>query len=121
MARISRQRAMYCVSSLAQAAALAALEDSAHIRKAVENNTDQSEQLIAALSELGYTTTVPWANFLYCELGSDATTFAEQLRREGIAVRALEQWGAPQAIRITIGTPEQNDAFLRALRKLKNS
>ncbi len=87
MARISRQRAMYCVSNLAQAAALAALEDEAHIRKSIENN---------------------------------ATRFAEQLQHEGIAVRALELWGAPQAIRITIGTPGQNDALLRALRKVKN-
>ena len=121
IARISVQRALYCVSNLAQAAALAALEDFAHIRNAVANNTDQSQRLIAALSELGYATTLTWANFLYCELGRDSTRFAEQLRHEGIAVRALDQWGAPQAIRITIGTPEQNDALLRALRKLKNS
>ena len=120
MARLSRQRAMYCVSNLAQAAALAALEDEAHIRKSIENNADQSEQLIPALSKLGYTVTPPWANFLYCELGRDATRFAEQLQHEGIAVRALELWGAPQAIRITIGTPGQNDALLRALRKVKN-
>ena len=118
-ALISRQRAMYCVSSLAQAAAMAALEDSAHIRKAVENNTAQAERLVPALSELGYSTTVTWANFLYCDLGQDAGNFAARLQTEGIAVRALSQWGAPQAIRITIGTPEQNDALLRVLRKLK--
>ena len=45
IARISRQRSMYCVSALAQAGALAALEDSAHIRKAVENNTEESQRL----------------------------------------------------------------------------
>ncbi len=117
---ISRQRALYCVSNLAQAGALAALDDEAHIRKTVENNTDQSERLVHALSELGYATAVPWANFLYCELGRDATSVAEQLQHEGIAVRALAQWGAPQAIRITIGTPGQNDALLSALGKLKN-
>jgi histidinol-phosphate aminotransferase len=120
IASISRQRALYCVSNVAQAGALAALEDSAHIRKAVQNNTDQSERLTSALSELGYTIPVPWANFLYCEPGREATNFAERLQHEGIAVRALEQWGAPQAIRITIGTPEQNDALVRALRKLSN-
>ena len=121
VARVSRQRAMYCVSNLAQAAALAALKDSGHIRKAVENNTDQSERLIQAISKLGYAATVTWANFLYCELGQDARAFAERLEVEGIVVRALDQWGAPQAIRITIGTPGQNDALLTALRKLKDS
>jgi histidinol-phosphate aminotransferase len=118
---ISKQRALYCVSSLAQAGATAALDDEAHIRKAVENNTTQSERLVPALSDLGYVTTVPWANFLYCKLGRDATSLAERLQDEGIAVRALEEWGAPQAIRITIGTPEQNDALIVALKKLKNS
>ncbi len=120
-ARISRQRAMYCVSNLAQAAALAALQDSAHIRKAVENNTGQAERLVPEISELGYSTAPTWANFLYCELGQDAGNFAARLEAEGIVVRALAQWGAPQAIRVTIGTPEQNDAFLKALRKLKHA
>jgi histidinol-phosphate aminotransferase len=120
-ARISRQRAMYCVSTLAQAAALAALEDIAHIGKTVENNTDQSQRLIQAMSELGYRTTLTWANFLYCELGQNANQLVERLRREGIAVRGLDQWGAKEAIRITIGTPEQNGALLTALRKLKGS
>jgi histidinol-phosphate aminotransferase len=120
MEQISRQRALYCVSNLAQAGAQAALEDKAHIRRAVENNTDQSERLIHALSGLGCVPPVPWANFLYCELGRDAMKFAEQFRHLGIAVRSLEQWGAPQAIRITIGTPEQNDALLKALEKVKD-
>ena len=120
-ALISRQRAMYCVSNLAQAAALAALEDLAHIRKAVENNTAQAGRLVPAISELGYSTTATWANFLYCDLGKDAGTFAARLQAEGILVRALAHWGAPQAIRITIGTPEQNKALLRVLRKLKHA
>jgi histidinol-phosphate aminotransferase len=119
-ASISKQRALYCVSNLAQAGALAALDDEAHIRTAVENNTHQSERLIPALSDLGYPSTSTWANFLYCELGRDSTKFAERLSNEGIAVRPLGQWGAPRAIRITIGTPGQNDALLKALGKLND-
>jgi histidinol-phosphate aminotransferase len=60
-----------------------------------------------------------WANFLYCEIGRDARPFAERLKNEEIWVRPLEQWGAPEAIRITIGRPEQNDALLGAMTKLK--
>ena len=121
IARISRQRAMYCVSTLAQAGALAALEDSEHIRQAVENNTNQSQRLFQAISDVGYAVTPTWGNFLYCDIGQDARNFAERLRLEGILVRPLRPWGAPEAIRITIGTPEQNDALLQALRKLKSS
>ena len=121
IARISRQRSMYCVSSLAQAGALAALEDSAHIGKTVENNADQAERLFRAMAADGYAVIPTWGNFLYCDLGRDARTFAENLRLEGILVRSLEQWGAPESIRITIGRPEQNDALLQSLKKVKIS
>ena len=121
IARIAPQRSMYCVSSLAQAGALAAFEDSAHIRQAVENNTGQSERLFHAISGMGYAVTPTWGNFLYCEIGEDAKVAAERLRLEGILVRPLHQWGAPQAIRITIGTPDQNDALVRSMEKLRTS
>ncbi len=121
MARISPQRSMYCVSALAQAGALAALEDPAHIRKAVENNTRESQRLHRTLSDVGYAVTPTWGNFLYCRIGQAAGSFADRLRTEGIWVRPLEKWGAPEAIRITVGRPEQNDALLRAMKKLRIS
>ncbi len=121
IAQISRQRDVYGVSNLAQAAALAALGDQPHIRRTVENNTSESKKLLAALSDLGYAAPMPWANFLYCQLGTDARIFAARLHALGIRVRALDQWGDPRAIRITVGTPEQNHELLRALRKLRDS
>lgn len=119
IARIARQRSMYCVSSAAQAGALAALEDRNHIRRTVENNTAESQRLSQALAALGYAVAPTWANFLYCPLARNAAGFAEILRRGGIAVRPLGPWGAPEAVRITIGRPEQNDALLEALRQLR--
>lgn len=119
--QISRQRAMYCVSTFAQAGALAALDDEAHIRKTVENNTEQSKEMVQEIRALGYSVTETWTNFLYCEVGRSVAELAERLRVEDIAVRLLEQWGAPHAVRITIGTPEQNRVLLRALRKVRNS
>ena len=121
IARIARQRSMYCVSSLAQAGALAALEDSAHIRRTVENNTDQSERLFQAISGIGLYGHSHVGEFSLLRDGPRTLkVIAERLRLEGILVRPLEQWGAPQAIRITIGTPEQNDALLRAIEKLRS-
>jgi len=119
--RVARQRSLFCVSSLAQAGALAALVDQAHIRMTVENNSQQSDRLIPALLDLGITATTTWANFIYCEVGRNVASLVAGLRREGIAVRALENWGAPEAIRITIGTPQQNHALLEAIRKLRGS
>jgi histidinol-phosphate aminotransferase len=66
------------------------------------------------LSGLRYRVVPTSANFLFCDLGEDAAAFANRLQDEGVAVRPLESWGAPNCIRVTIGTPEQNEVFLRA-------
>ncbi|PYV71691.1 MAG: histidinol-phosphate transaminase [Acidobacteria bacterium] len=111
-------RSIFSVSSVAQAAALAALRDQEHISRAIENNSEQSEVLIANLNELGYSVPPTWANFVYCELGEDAARFAERLQAHGVVVQPLGLWGAPTAIRISVGTPEQNRRFLDAFEEV---
>ena len=118
MSYFARMRTTFSVSVVAQAAALAALNDEAHTQKTLKNNAEQSERLIAGITELGYRLVPTWANFLYCELGDDAAAVAKRLQSEGVIVRPLGPWGAPTAIRITIGTPEQNDTFLKAFKKV---
>src|ERR1022692_4150513 len=112
----ARMRNTYSVSSVAQAAALAAIDDHDHVQRAVENNATQYSVLSQGLSELGYRVVPTSANFLYCDLGEDAAAFANRLQDEGVAVRPLGLWGAANCIRVTIGTPEQNQAFLQAAR-----
>jgi histidinol-phosphate aminotransferase len=118
MSYFARMRTTFSVSSVAQAAALAALEDDAHTRKAVVNNGEQADWLVRRLTELGYQVLPTWANFVYCELGEDAAAVAKNLQNEGVIIRPLAPWGAPTAIRITIGTPEQNQTFLTAFKKV---
>lgn len=118
MAPIRSQRTIYCVSEVAQAGALAALDDETHVRRAVENNAHQAEVVRAALSKLEYATPITWGNFLYCEVDEDGGEVAGRLEREGVVVRALHDYGSPNAIRITIGTPEQNASFLQAFEKV---
>ena len=118
MSYFARMRTTFSVSSVAQAAALAALEDEAHTRKAVVNNSEQADWLVRRLTELGYRVRPTWANFVYCELGEDAAAVAKNLQNEGVIIRPLGPWDAPTAIRITIGTPEQNQTFLKAFKKV---
>lgn len=118
MSYFGRMRTTFSVSSVAQAAALAALEDEAHIEKVLANNTAQAPRLIEGIRELGYRIVPTWANFLYCELGEDSAAVAKQMQEEGVIIRPLGPWGAPTSIRITIGTPEQNEVFLNAFRKV---
>jgi len=51
-------------------------------------------------------------------MGDDAALVAKRLQAEGVIVRPLAPWDAPTAIRITIGTPEQNGIFLNAFKKV---
>jgi len=114
----ARMRNTFSVSSVAAAAALAAIDDADHIRHVVENNVMQSRVLSQGLSALGYRVVPTSANFVFCDLGEDAAAVANRLQEEGVAVRPLGHWGAPNCIRVTIGTPEQNQAFLQAAREL---
>lgn len=111
-------RSVFSVSSVAQAAASAALHDAEHIRHAVENNAEQAEILISELQKLSFSIPETWANFLYVDVGGDASQFADRLHDHGIIVQPLGLWGAPTAIRVSIGTPEQNEQFLNAMRRL---
>ncbi len=118
MSYFARMRTTFSVSAVAQAAAVAALDDETHTRKALSNNAQQAGVLVEGLSEMGYRPVPTWANFLYCEIGEDAATVAKRLQEEGVIIRPLGPWGAPTAIRITIGTPEQNEFFLKAFKKV---
>ena len=118
MSYFARMRTTFSVSVPAQAAALAAIEDDAHTQRALANNAEQAKVVLAGLAEAGYAPVPTWANFIYCDLGEDASEVAKKLQNEGVIIRPLGPWGAPRAIRITIGTPDQNQTFLQAFRKV---
>ncbi len=114
----ARMRNTFSVSSVGQAAAIASIDDTVQIRRVVENNFHQARTLSQGLVDLGHRVVPTAANFLFCDLGEDAAAVALFLREEGIAVKPLGAWGAPTSIRVTIGTPEQNQNFLHAMRKV---
>jgi len=118
LAYCARMRNTFSVSSVAQAAALAALDDQNHIARTVSNNAEQAQVLGLRLSEMGFRVVPTWANFLYCDMGRDAAEIVEQLRGEGVSVRPLGAWGAPTCVRVSIGTPEQNRFFLDAVERV---
>ena len=117
----TRMRSTFSVSSIAQAAAFAALDDRAHMAHTILNNSEQAQILGVALSEMGFRVVPTWANFLYCDLGREAGEIAEKLRGQGISVRPLGGWGAASCMRVSIGTAAQNNAFLGAMLKVWRS
>jgi histidinol-phosphate aminotransferase len=117
LAYCARMRNTFSVASLAQTAAIAAVDDTDHIHRIVANNAAQARVLGDGLSALGYRVVPTSANFLYFDAGEDASDFSDRLRNEGVSVRPLRAWGAANSIRVSIGTPEQNQFFLAAVRK----
>jgi histidinol-phosphate aminotransferase len=118
LAYCARMRDTFSVSSIAQAAAMAALDDQNHIQRVVGSNAEQALVLTEGLSQLGYKVVPTWANFVYCDVGEDAAALAGRLREEGVSIRPLNAWGAPTCIRVSVGTAEQNEFFLAALRRV---
>jgi histidinol-phosphate aminotransferase len=115
----ARMRNTFSVSSVAQAAAVAAIDDTEHVRRVVENNFLQARVLSQGLAGLGYRVVPTAANFIFCDLGEDAARVVNFLQDNGVAVKWLDSWGAAHCIRVTIGTPESNQAFLQAVRRVR--
>ena len=111
-----RVRTAFSVSGLAESAAVAALQDGEHIRRSVEQITHGAEFLTKELISLGFRVVPTTTNFIYFEAGSDAPNIVRRMQSAGVIVRGLTPWGIPEGIRVTVGTPEQNEKFLAALK-----
>ncbi len=121
IAYLARMKPAFMVSSLAEAAALAALADADHVQRAIENNAAGAKLLVPAIAGLGIRVVPTWANFLFCDIGEEAGPLCQALQQEGVIVRPMAGiWGAPHAFRVTIGTPEHNEQFLAALRRVRS-
>lgn len=118
MGYFARMKTAFMVSSLGEAGALAALADANHVQRAVRTNAAEAKLLTQAISDMGIRVTPTWANFLFCRVGEDAASLCRTLQDNGVIVRQMSgPWGAPEAFRVTVGTPEQNQQFLGALRR----
>jgi histidinol-phosphate aminotransferase len=115
LAEINKVRSPFNTSGVAQAAALAALDDHEHVRRSLESNRAGLEQLRRGLAAMGVRYVPSVTNFLLVELGTDAQPVAERLLSRGVIVRPMRWMGFPSAVRATIGTAEENEKFLAEL------
>jgi histidinol-phosphate aminotransferase len=117
---MNRIRQPFNVNSLAQAAAIAALNDQAFLRQGAQNNAEGYRQLVAAFEELGLEYVPSFGNFVLVRVGDDDGAGARvnlALLRQGVIVRPVGNYGLPQWLRISIGLPHENAAFIAALKK----
>lgn len=113
---LDRVRPIFNVSQPAQEAALASLHETDAIVMRVAHTRGARALLCATLASAGLGAQESQANFVYADVpGGDADGLTERLLQEGVMVRALDGFGAPGAIRVTVGTDEENAAFAEAL------
>ncbi|MDH3688864.1 MAG: histidinol-phosphate transaminase [Gammaproteobacteria bacterium] len=112
---MNRVRQPFNVSSAAQTAALAALQDEDHIEKSVTLNAAQMARLQQALPAMGLSVIPSVGNFVCVDVGRSAAQVYEALLHEGVIVRPVDNYGLPNHLRITVGLLEENDRLISAL------
>jgi histidinol-phosphate aminotransferase len=112
---LERVREPYTVSGVAEAAALAALDDQEFVDRVIENNEKSRGLLYRELDRLGLAYVPSHTNFLFVDLNTDTKKVTEALLRRGFLIRPGTPWKLPTCVRITFGTEAQNTAFIRAL------
>ncbi|KYD28435.1 MULTISPECIES: histidinol-phosphate transaminase [Geobacillus] len=115
---IEPAREPFNTSTIAQAAAVAALDDQAFIRVCVERNRAELERYYRFCEENGLKYYPSQTNFLFMEVGVDGDEVFRYLLERGVIVRSGRALGLPNGVRITVGTKEQNDRVFTLLSEM---
>ena len=108
----------YPVNRLAQAAALAALDDENHRRSVLRFNREGKTYFYEAFEKMNLRPIRTETNFITVDVKTDSVEVYEKMVAKGVIIRPLKAWGCPESIRITIGRPGENEKCIRALRKV---
>ena len=112
---MAKVRRAFDVSTAAQEAALASLDDPGELARRRALNAEGLARLTEILREHGFDPVPSVANFVFADTGADANDLFQRLLREGVIVRPLAGFGAPTAIRVSVGTPDELSALSSAL------
>ena len=113
---LNRVRQPFNVNSLALVAACVALDDEEYLAEGRRVNRAGMAQMERGLSALGLTWIPSRGNFVAVDFGRDAASINAGLLREGVIVRPIAGYGMPTFLRVSIGTEQENNRFLEALR-----
>lgn len=114
---LNRARLPFNVNAIAAKAGCAALEDNQHLARSLAMNREGMQQLKDELFKMGLSTIPSLGNFLTIDVNDGARIY-QALLHQGIIVRPLLPYGLPRHIRVTVGTFEQNERFLAAIKKI---
>jgi histidinol-phosphate aminotransferase len=120
---LNRIRQPFNVNSLAQAAAIAALGDHEFLKKCYDLNQAGYIQLTQAFDQMGLKYIPSSGNFVLVKVGDQADSGPKvnlELLKAGVIVRPVGNYGLPEWLRISIGLPEENEVFIKALKNILN-
>ncbi len=115
---LNRVRQPFNVNTMAQSAALAALEDQAFIQRSIALNNRGMQQYRQGFERLGLDYIPSVANFITVDVAEDASRIDQALLREGCIIRPIANYGLPGHLRISIGLEAENDRLLTTLQKV---
>ncbi len=112
---MNRAREPFNVTSLAQTAALAALNDKAYYQRILKELDRERKRVCRDLGRMGLEVSQGCTNFIQVKVPQDSREVALALMKKGIIIRDMSVWGLENYIRVTIGTPSENTKFLKAV------
>jgi histidinol-phosphate aminotransferase len=115
IASMAKVRRPFDLTTPAQTAAVASIGDDAELERRRAVNAEGLARLELLLRDHDFEPVPSVGNFMYVETGTDANELFERLLQEGVIVRPLAGFGAPTAIRVSVGTPDELDFFAAAL------
>ena len=113
-----RLRQPFNNNALALKAAIASLDDTAHLENSIRLNSEGLAYLSEGCSKLGLKCLPSAANFLCIEIGDRAAAIYNALLERGVIIRAIENYDMPRHLRVTVGSVEQNRRFLETLKQV---
>ncbi len=117
---MNRVRQPFNVNSISQAAAVAALDDHEFVKQSYQLNQQGMKQITQSFKRLGIRFIPSHGNFV-CFYAGDAGALYQRLLRRGIIVRPIADYGMPEWLRVSIGLPEENEKFLKALEMIREA
>lgn len=112
---LNRVRQPFNTNLIAQAAALASLDDSEHVEKSVAMNNAGKQYLQQSLDAIGLKYLPTMGNFIALNVKQDGLELYQKLLHQGVIVRPVANYEMPDYLRVTIGTAQQNERFINAL------
>jgi len=118
LAAMTKLKTPFNTSGVAQAAALAAIDDRAHVERCIATNAAERKRLTEGLASLGLRPVPSATNFIFMDVGPEAKEICDELLHLGVIVRPLGWMGLPEGIRISVGTAEENEKCLSAMSQI---